>query len=51
MNNDILVLDRLLASQPPQPYPGLRPFEMEEWSVFFGREQMIDDVIELLARH
>ena len=51
MNDDVLVPDRLLATaRPPQPYPGLRPFEMEEWSIFFGREPMIDQVIELLAR-
>jgi NADP-dependent 3-hydroxy acid dehydrogenase YdfG len=43
MNDDILVPDRLLATaRPPQPYPGLRPFEMEEWSIFFGRDRMID---------
>jgi ABC-type polar amino acid transport system ATPase subunit len=29
----------------------LRPFEAEEWSIFFGREQMIDEVIERLADH
>ena len=51
MSDDVLVPDRLLATaRPPQPYPGLRPFEMEEWSIFFGRERMIDEVIELLAR-
>jgi TPR repeat protein len=32
-----------------QPYPGLRPFEASEWSIFFGRERMIDEVIERLA--
>jgi energy-coupling factor transporter ATP-binding protein EcfA2 len=37
------------ATKPKQPYPGLRPFEPEEWSIFFGRETMIDDVIERLA--
>lgn len=37
------------ATRPKQPYPGLRPFEPEEWSIFFGRETMIDDVIERLA--
>jgi Excinuclease ATPase subunit len=42
---------RLLATtRPLQPYPGLRPFEMQEWSIFFGRERMIDDVIEMLTR-
>jgi formylglycine-generating enzyme required for sulfatase activity len=51
MNGVALVAERLLATaRPPQPYPGLRPFEMTEWSIFFGRERMIDDVIDLLAR-
>jgi TPR repeat protein len=35
--------------RPAQPYPGLRPFEANEWSIFFGRERMIDEVIERLA--
>jgi hypothetical protein len=34
---------------PERPYPGLRPFEKEEWAIFFGRERMIDDVIGRLA--
>ena len=51
MNDVSSTSKRLLAtSRPRQPYPGLRPFEMEEWSIFFGRERMIDDVVELLAR-
>lgn len=33
---------------PPQPYPGLRPFEKHEWPIFFGRERMIDEVISRL---
>ncbi len=37
--------------RPARPYPGLRPFEAEEWSIFFGRERMIDEVIERLARN
>jgi WD40 repeat protein len=35
---------------PPQPYPGLRPFDPHEHRIFFGREEMIDAVIESLAR-
>lgn len=37
------------ATWPKYPYPGLRPFEAEEWRIFFGRERMIDDVIDRLA--
>ena len=36
---------------PAHPYPGLRPFETSEWPIFFGRERMIDEVIERLARY
>ncbi|TWB50887.1 hypothetical protein [Bradyrhizobium sacchari] len=35
---------------PASPYPGLRPFYKEEWPIFFGREEMTEDVIELLLR-
>ena len=42
-------MSALLAARPARPYPGLRPFEAEEWSIFFGRERMIDEVIERLA--
>jgi formylglycine-generating enzyme required for sulfatase activity len=38
------------TARPPFPYPGLRPFEADEWSIFFGREAMIDELIERLAR-
>ena len=34
---------------PPGPYPGLRPFGKDEWSIFFGRERMTDDVIRRLV--
>jgi hypothetical protein len=34
---------------PERPYPGLRPFDENEWAIFFGRERMIDDVIGRLA--
>jgi hypothetical protein len=35
---------------PPRPYPGLRPFEPREDAIFFGREPMIDEIIDLLAQ-
>jgi ABC-type phosphate transport system ATPase subunit len=31
------------------PYPGLRPFQHSEEAIFFGRDRMIDDVIDRLA--
>ncbi len=33
---------------PPQPYPGLRPFSKEEWPIFFGRECLLDELIDRL---
>jgi len=41
----------LRSGRPKSPYPGLRPFEVDEWSIFFGREQMVDEVIDRLAAH
>ena len=38
------------VTRPARPYPGLRPFEQDEWSIFFGREEMIDEVIDRLAQ-
>jgi formylglycine-generating enzyme required for sulfatase activity len=43
--------DAQVTARPKYPYPGLRPFEAEEWSIFFGREAMIDEVIDRLAAH
>jgi len=37
-------------SQLQSPYPGLRPFQKQEWSIFFGREPMIDNVLDELAK-
>lgn len=33
---------------PPAPYPGLRPFDMHEWPIFFGRESQTKDVVDQL---
>ncbi|VVM39993.1 hypothetical protein PS662_02894 [Pseudomonas fluorescens] len=36
---------------PPRPYPGLRPFEKNEWPIFFGRERMADAIVsELISK-
>jgi tetratricopeptide (TPR) repeat protein len=40
----------IAAELPPEPYPGLRPFEPGEWAIFFGREPMTDEVLSRLAR-
>lgn len=46
---------RAVSAAPPppptaNPYPGLRPFEEEETPLFFGREQQIDQMVDLLSR-
>jgi WD40 repeat protein/energy-coupling factor transporter ATP-binding protein EcfA2 len=33
------------------PFPGLRPFAIDESHLFFGREGQSDDVVEMLARN
>src|SRR4051812_20197924 len=40
-----------MESLPRRPYPGLRPFGMGEWELFFGREIMTEDVVQRLLRH
>ena len=45
-----MIVAQIAAERPSQPYPGLRPFEANEWPIFFGRERMIDEVIERLGR-
>jgi hypothetical protein len=39
----------LRAQLPTAPYPGLRPFEPHEWSIFCGREALVFEVIERLG--
>ncbi|MEJ8851594.1 ATP-binding protein [Variovorax rhizosphaerae] len=44
--------DAVALVLPLGPYPGLRPFEMSEWPIFFGRERMVDAVVaSLLKKH
>src|SRR6185369_2063959 len=33
------------------PFPGLRPFSMEECFLFFGREGQVDDILLKLSKH
>lgn len=40
--------DVFTVSLPRRPYPGLRPFEKDEWPIFFGRERMADAVVSQL---
>ena len=35
---------------PRRPYPGLRPFEKTEWPIFRGRDRLVQDILEILAR-
>lgn len=46
---DTTALDALFrVDLPPRPYPGLRPFEKDEWPIFFGRERMADAIVAQL---
>ena len=33
------------------PYPGPRPFQLEDWRYFHGREREIRDIVSLLAAY
>ena len=37
------------VSLPLTPYPGLRPFEQDEWPIFFGRERITRDIVDRLT--
>jgi len=39
----------LTTGLPQEPYPGLRPFGQDEYRIFFGREEIIDKLIDALA--
>lgn len=41
--------DGLALTLPPRPYPGLRPFDPQEWPIYFGRERMVDELLEQLV--
>ena len=45
----VIALPAVATTLPERPYPGLRPFDHNEWMIFFGRERMIDEVIGRLA--
>ncbi len=49
-NAEHIVSDVEVPALPRRPYPGLRPFTLEEDAIFFGREPMIDEIIDLLAQ-
>jgi hypothetical protein len=38
----------LLSPRPPMPYPGLRPFEEEDYDIFFGREVQVVQMLRKL---
>jgi hypothetical protein len=46
IDGDLEEFEKLFTvTLPQQPYPGLRPFEKDEWPIFFGRERMADAVV------
>lgn len=40
-----------LVPNGPNPFPGLRPFSIDESHLFFGREGQVDEILEKLARN
>jgi len=46
---DTVSIELCRSKVPDGPYPGLRPFEPHEWSIFFGREVMAAEVIAKLG--
>lgn len=48
--NALASLDAFI-DRPQRPYPGLRPFRSNEWSIFCGREQAAREVLYLLGDH
>ena len=36
---------------PDPPYPGIRPFEEHEWPIFFGRQVIVEQLLERLSRN
>ena len=40
-----------LEAMKKNPYPGLRPFRTSENPVFFGRQEICNELIDLLAKH
>ena len=40
-----LAADRI----PDPPYAGIRPFEENEWPIFFGRQAIIEELLERLS--
>ena len=49
-HSETLGADPFAVTLPARPYPGLRPFEIRDWPIFFGREAMTTEVIDLLAQ-
>lgn len=51
--SDILTLETLapIEVRGENPFPGLRPFSIEESHLFFGREGQVDDILVKLSRN
>ncbi len=44
------ILEEIRPSQ-DNPFPGLRPFTIEESHLFFGREGQVDEILEKVSKH
>lgn len=37
-----------METAPVNPFPGLRPFDFEQHHLFFGRQEQVDQLLEVL---
>jgi hypothetical protein len=44
-------MDALPTGDAKGPYPGLRPFRADEWSIFCGREALVSKLVGRLEQH
>jgi hypothetical protein len=51
LEDDELTPSPLNEKLTSNPFPGLRPFSLEECHLFFGREGHADEILEKLAQH
>jgi WD40 repeat protein/energy-coupling factor transporter ATP-binding protein EcfA2 len=53
VNEDESQVDDYVAIRPDEgnPFPGLRPFTVDESKLYFGREDQVDDILDKLSKH
>ena len=51
LDDDVLTPSPLNEKLTSNPFPGLRPFSLDECHLFFGREGHADEILDKLAQH